>query len=129
MLLTYEIAYTYVMFFYISKYSSFIHGSKLSTLSMRDFPIFCSKLTCMHFSSWDNNKEWSVNMPKEEEIHCVVLGEGWLAVATSARYVRLFSLAGVQNEMFTIPGPVVCMAAHATQLMLIYHAAMGNDTE
>ena len=27
-----------------------------------------SRLVCMHFSSWDNVKEWSVSMPDDEEI-------------------------------------------------------------
>ncbi len=27
-----------------------------------------SKLVCMHFSSWDNVKEWSVAMPDDEDI-------------------------------------------------------------
>ena len=27
-----------------------------------------SKLVCMHFSSWDNVKEWSVSMPDNEDI-------------------------------------------------------------
>ncbi len=27
-----------------------------------------SRLVCMHFSSWDNVKEWSVSMPGDEDI-------------------------------------------------------------
>ncbi|KAL4237943.1 WD repeat and HMG-box DNA binding-domain containing protein 1 [Mactra antiquata] len=88
-----------------------------------------SKLTCMHFSSWDNNKEWSINMPDDEDIQCVTIGEGWVAVATEARNLRLYSLAGVQKEIFTLPGPVVCLAGHSSQLIIVYHKGMGIPGE
>lgn len=88
-----------------------------------------SKLTCMHFSSWDNNKEWSITLPEGEEVKCVTLGEGWLAVATETRNLRLFSVAGVQKEIFMLPGPPVCMSGHGSQLMIIYHRGMGIPGE
>jgi hypothetical protein len=56
----------------------------------------------------------------------VCLGEGWVAVATSERTVRLFSVGGIQREMFSVAGPVVAMAGHTHQLLLTYHHAMGN---
>jgi chromosome transmission fidelity protein 4 len=40
--------------------------------------------------------------------------------------VRLFTLAGVQKGMFSIPGPVVCLAAHTNQLMVVYHRGLGK---
>ena len=80
----------------------------------------------MHFSSWDNNKEWSTTLPDDEEAQCVALGEGWVAVATDTRNVRLLTVTGVQREMFSVPGPVVCMSGHGGQLMVVYHRAMGR---
>ncbi|XP_052767188.1 WD repeat and HMG-box DNA-binding protein 1-like [Mya arenaria] len=88
-----------------------------------------SKLTCMHFSSWDNTKEWSLPLPDGEEALALCLGEGWVAVATDRRNVRILTVAGIQKEMFTIPGPVVCMAGHTSQLMIVYHRAMGVPGE
>ena len=79
----------------------------------------------MHFSSWDNSKEWSTTMPEEEDIECITMGEGWVAVATDTRNVRLFSITGIQKEMFSLPGPVVCMAGHTCQLIVVYHRGMG----
>ncbi|KAL3873463.1 hypothetical protein ACJMK2_036576 [Sinanodonta woodiana] len=84
-----------------------------------------SKLMCMHFGSWDSNKEWTVSMPDEEEIQAIVLGESWVAVATDKRNVRLFTISGIQRDILSIPGPVVCMAAHGNQLVIIYHSGMG----
>ncbi|XP_033493769.1 WD repeat and HMG-box DNA-binding protein 1 isoform X1 [Epinephelus lanceolatus] len=88
-----------------------------------------SKLQCLHFSSWDTNKEWMVDLPKGEDAKAVCLGQGWAAVATSALMLRLFSIGGVQREIFSLPGNVVCMAAHGEQLLIVYHRAPGFDGE
>ncbi|MBN3298796.1 WDHD1 protein, partial [Amia calva] len=88
-----------------------------------------SKLQCLHFSSWDTNKEWMVDLPKEEDVRVVCLGQGWAAAATSALLVRVFSIGGVQHEVFSLPGPVVCMAGHGEQLLLVYHRGTGFDGE
>ncbi|KAM9381306.1 WD repeat and HMG-box DNA-binding protein 1 [Phaethornis superciliosus] len=86
-----------------------------------------SKLHCIHFSSWDTNKEWTVDMPKDEDIEAICLGQGWAACATSALLVRVFTVGGVQREIFSLPGPVVSMAGHGEQLMIIYHRGTGFD--
>ncbi|NXY45841.1 WDHD1 protein, partial [Ceuthmochares aereus] len=80
-----------------------------------------SKLHCIHFTSWDANKEWTVDMLKDEDIEAICLGQGWAACATSALLVRVFTVGGVQKEIFSLPGPVVSMAGHGEQLMIIYH--------
>ncbi|XP_042655129.1 LOW QUALITY PROTEIN: WD repeat and HMG-box DNA-binding protein 1 [Tyto alba] len=86
-----------------------------------------SKLHCIHFSSWDANKEWTVDMPKDEDVEAICLGQGWAACATSALLVRVFTVGGVQKEIFSLPGPVVSMAGHGEQLMVIYHRGTGFD--
>uniref|UniRef100_A0A3Q1JMS9 WD repeat and HMG-box DNA-binding protein 1 n=1 Tax=Anabas testudineus TaxID=64144 RepID=A0A3Q1JMS9_ANATE len=88
-----------------------------------------SKLQCLHFSSWDTNKEWMVDLPKGEDARALCLGQGWAAVATSTMTLRLFSVGGVQREIFSLPGPVVCMAGHGEQLLIVYHRATGFDGE
>ncbi|XP_005751476.1 WD repeat and HMG-box DNA-binding protein 1 isoform X1 [Pundamilia nyererei] len=88
-----------------------------------------SKLQCLHFSSWDTNKEWMVDLPKGEDVRALCLGQGWAAVATSTLMIRLFSIGGVQRELFSLPGPVVCMAGHGEQLLVVYHRATGFDGE
>ncbi|XP_048732901.2 WD repeat and HMG-box DNA-binding protein 1-like [Ostrea edulis] len=84
-----------------------------------------SKLTCMHFGSWDNSKEWTIPMDDGEEIEAVTVGEDWIAVTTSDRVVRIFSLGGLQKDIFSIPGPIVCLSAHTNQLLIVYHRGMG----
>ncbi|KAK2853667.1 hypothetical protein Q5P01_006328 [Channa striata] len=88
-----------------------------------------SKLQCLHFSSWDTNKEWMVDLPKGEDVRTLCLGQGWAAVATSMQMLRLFSIGGVQKEIFSLPGPVVCMAGHGEQLLIVYHQGRGFDGE
>ncbi len=54
------------------------------------------------------------------------LGEGWVAVATDRRMLRLFTLGGIQREIISLPGPVVAMAGHLNQLLVAYHSGMGK---
>ncbi|XP_078314086.1 WD repeat and HMG-box DNA-binding protein 1-like [Crassostrea virginica] len=88
-----------------------------------------SKLTCMHFGSWDNSKEWTIPMNDGVEIEAVTIGEDWIAVASSDRIIRIFSLGGLQRDLFSIPGPVVCLSAHTNQLLIAYHRGMGLPGE
>uniref|UniRef100_A0A671VQ80 WD repeat and HMG-box DNA-binding protein 1 n=1 Tax=Sparus aurata TaxID=8175 RepID=A0A671VQ80_SPAAU len=88
-----------------------------------------SKLQCLHFSSWDTNKEWMVDLPNDEDVKALCLGQGWAAVATDALMLRLFSIGGVQREIISLPGPVVCLAGHGEQLLIIYHRGTGFDGE
>ncbi|XP_053451282.1 WD repeat and HMG-box DNA-binding protein 1 isoform X1 [Nycticebus coucang] len=86
-----------------------------------------SKLHCLHFSSWDSSKEWLIDMPQKEDVEAVCLGRGWAAAATSALLLRLFTIGGVQKEVFSLPGPVVSMAGHGEQLFVVYHRGTGFD--
>ncbi|XP_052001840.1 WD repeat and HMG-box DNA-binding protein 1-like [Xyrauchen texanus] len=86
-----------------------------------------SKIQCLHFSCWDTQKEWMVDLPKEEVVRALCLGQGWAAVATSTLMVRLFSIGGVQKEIFSLPGAAVCMAGHGEQLLIVYHRGTGFD--
>jgi len=46
-------------------------------------------------------------------------------VATDRRNVRIFTIAGIQLQLFSIAGPVVSMAAFDNKLMIVYHSAIG----
>uniref|UniRef100_A0A8C6DXC7 WD repeat and HMG-box DNA-binding protein 1 n=1 Tax=Moschus moschiferus TaxID=68415 RepID=A0A8C6DXC7_MOSMO len=86
-----------------------------------------SKLFCLHLSSWDSSKEWIVDMPPNEDIEAICLGQGWAAAATSSLLLRLFTIGGVQKEVFSLPGPIVSMAGHGEQLVIVYHRGTGFD--
>jgi len=55
----------------------------------------------------------------------ICLGVNWLAAATDQRIVRIFSVTGIQLQLFTIAGPVVSMAASDDKLMIIHHNGLG----
>ncbi|XP_067847686.1 WD repeat and HMG-box DNA-binding protein 1 isoform X2 [Heptranchias perlo] len=86
-----------------------------------------STLQCIHFNSRDTNKEWMVDMPNDENIEAICLGQGWAAVSTNAQIVRIFSIGGVQKELFSLMGPVVSMTGHGEQLLISYHRGTGFD--
>ncbi|XP_072345805.1 LOW QUALITY PROTEIN: WD repeat and HMG-box DNA-binding protein 1 [Scyliorhinus torazame] len=86
-----------------------------------------STLQCIHFNSRDTNKEWMVDMPNDECIEAICLGQGWAAVSTNAQIVRIFSIGGVQKELFSLMGPVVSMTGHGEQLLISYHRGTGFD--
>ncbi|XP_078344352.1 WD repeat and HMG-box DNA-binding protein 1-like isoform X2 [Oculina patagonica] len=80
-----------------------------------------SKLVCVHFGSWDNSKEWTVALPEGESIKAVATSSSFVAVATDKRFLRVFTIGGVQRDILSLPGPVVCMSGHKDQLMVVFH--------
>lgn len=85
-----------------------------------------SKLVCRIFKSWDSTKEWNVEMPSNENIDAIAVGSKWIALVSSLRLLRLFSLSGVQREIICLPGPIVCVNASEDLLMVVYHSAAGT---
>lgn len=78
-----------------------------------------SKLLCMPIEM--NNKQWTVEMTELEEIICVATSSQLVVVATDHRYLRMFSVCGLQLGVLSVPGPVVAVAARDTSVILIYH--------
>lgn len=60
-------------------------------------------------------------------IKAITIGEGWIAIATDSRMVRIITVGGIQKQIFSIAGPVVCMAAHSNQLLVVYHKGTGKS--
>lgn len=60
-------------------------------------------------------------MLQDEDIEAICLGQGWAACATSCLLLRVFTIGGVQKEIFSFPGPVVSMAGHGEQLLVVFH--------
>ncbi|CAL4136064.1 unnamed protein product, partial [Meganyctiphanes norvegica] len=84
-----------------------------------------SKLVVHHFSALGGSKEWSVDMANGEEILALCLGTNFVAVATDRRNLRIFSTGGVQRDVISIPGPIVCCIGHEDMLMVTFHTGMG----
>lgn len=101
-------------------------NSEALVLASEKFEDCSSKLVCRLFNSWDNFKEWNTEMPEDENIEAIAVGAKWVAVATSLRYLRLFTLSGVQRDILCLRGPVVCMNVSGDLLFVVYHSSMGT---
>ena len=85
-------------------------------------PSICSQLHCVHFGSWDNNKDWSVSLTAKESICSIAVGDGWIAIATNKQMLRLFSVGGVQREVISVPGHLVTVSGWGGRLAIVYQA-------
>ena len=71
------------------------------------------------------NKEWSLDLPEDEEGHCIAAGNNFVALASSRRHLRIFTVGGTQREIIALPGPVVAMNGLNNNLVLAYHSGIG----
>lgn len=104
----------------------------MASLSTTVLALACetpSKLVCIALSGSGGSREWSMPMPNCEEILCVAASEKLVAVATDARYLRLFSAMGTQREVISVPGPVVAVSAHADRILVAYHACAATEDQ
>jgi len=74
------------------------------------------------FKSPDTKKDWTVDMVEGEYVLGVAAGEGWVAVATSLHYLRMFTGWGMEREVISLAGPLVSMAGSDSRLVLAVHA-------
>mmetsp|Transcript_10364 Transcript_10364/g.21332 ORF Transcript_10364/g.21332 Transcript_10364/m.21332 type:complete len:999 (-) Transcript_10364:60-3056(-) len=83
----------------------------------------------VHFHKFDtfgptSTKDWTITLPGGERVLTAAAGEGaggFCAVATTSRFLRTFTLNGVQTEIFWIPGDVVTTVARDRFLAVVYH--------
>lgn len=80
-----------------------------------------SKLVCILLNPWDGNREWTVDLPVDEDICGLAVTADWVAVATSMRFLRLFTLSGNQREIISIPGPIVAINGSRNRLVAVHH--------
>ncbi|KAI8097208.1 WD40-repeat-containing domain protein [Halteromyces radiatus] len=53
-------------------------------------------------NSWSNQKEWTVHLPLGEDVEAVAINDVSVIAVTSAGYVRIFTISGVQKHIFCI---------------------------
>lgn len=88
-----------------------------------------SKLVCIILGGSGGSREWSMSMPNCEEILCVSASSKLVAVATDARFLRIFSAMGTQREIVSLPGPVLALAAHDDRVVVAYHSAAASEDQ
>ncbi|XP_077521794.1 WD repeat and HMG-box DNA-binding protein 1-like [Amblyomma americanum] len=86
------------------------------------------RLECVHFASWDGQKEWSIDTPTDS-VEVLALGEDWVAACCGSGLLRLWSLGGFQKGVWRAPGPVVSLVASGRSLALFFHQGAGVTAE
>jgi chromosome transmission fidelity protein 4 len=82
-----------------------------STIYFRRYETFAS----------NREKDWYLTLPAGERVLGCATGEGWAAVVTHRRFVRLFSSGGNQGQVFWIEGDPVSMVGRSRFLAVVYH--------
>lgn len=77
------------------------------------------------------NKDWHMILPNGERVLGAACGEGWSAVMTSRRFLRLFSSGGNQNQLIWLKGDPVTMVGRGRFLAVFYHetSPLANKTQ
>lgn len=74
-------------------------------------------------------KEWNLSVPTGEEIVCIACSNNLISLGTTAYFVRVCSVFGIQKAIFSVPGPIVAMSAQNDNLMIAYHAAAPKNKD
>ena len=51
----------------------------------------------------------------------IAIGSSWIAVATSANFLRVFSYSGLPLLVCSLEGDIVCMSGSQNQLLIAFH--------
>jgi len=68
-----------------------------------------------------NKKDWTMILPDGEGALGCACGDGWAAVVTGRRFLRLFGSGGVQRSITCLKGDPVTMAGRGRLLAVVYH--------
>lgn len=79
------------------------------------------KLATLYFLNSNKTIGWSKTMNEHENIEAVTLGNGWSAVYTSKKLVRIFSSEGNDYMAFGFSRPVIGLANYENLLAVLYH--------
>lgn len=108
-------------------------GFSLSCVNETGILLACPKskshssiLSFRPFSSWSSNSDWTQPLAQGESASTVALGGRFAAVSSDHNIVRVFSLSGLQTDVFGTPGRVVTMAATDTRLAIVYSASRNS---
>lgn len=66
-------------------------------------------------------------LPVGEEAACLAVGKDFVAAATSALMIRLFTTAGIPSAMFSLPGKPIALAAHGSLLAAVWNTGISSD--
>lgn len=75
------------------------------------------------------NDSFTYSLPSGEAALAVAVGTGWVAVATSKKYLRLFTSTGIQLPMIWLKGPIVSLTGSGNRLAIFYHSTAITSIE
>ncbi|KAL3764899.1 hypothetical protein ACHAW5_003548 [Stephanodiscus triporus] len=78
------------------------------------------------------DKDWVMALPDGERVLGCATGGGWGAVITSRRFLRLFTVSGLQGPVLWIPGEPVTIVGRDRFVAIFYHrsaAPMSDGTQ
>lgn len=83
------------------------------------------------YEALSSRSGWERTLPNTEEPLSVAVGATFVAVATDAACLHIFSLGGVHVMTLAVAGPPVAVAAHGGVLTVAWHrsspTAAGNQ--
>lgn len=121
-----------------------IHRVNLINYSMADLSNVClvlasngddemenltAKLFCILLDISDQNKEWMIDLPKDEFFDCVATGQNFIAALTNLGFLRIWTVGGIQTMIRSIEGPAINLSAHDRFLMVLYHSASQHSQD
>lgn len=86
-----------------------------------------SLLQVLPTGTWAANADWQARLDGDEQVTGVAVGTGWCAAATSAAYLRLYSLAGIPLAVLSVPGTIVAIAGSDRYLLVAHHRGPPTD--
>lgn len=78
-------------------------------------------MVCVLLNAWDGKREWTIDLPDDEDICGLAVSADWIAASTSKRFLRFFSISGCQREIFSIPGQIVASNGSGNRLVVVHH--------
>ena len=73
------------------------------------------------FNSPFSSSTWDFTLPKREFVTAISCAKEFSVAATNRGFLRIFRPSGLQEPVSVIPGPILCMTATGSLLLILYH--------
>lgn len=80
-----------------------------------------ARLVVHHAAEWERPAFEKAFAPGEE-VEAIAVGRGFVAAATSRRFLHVVTPTGLPIGFVSVPGPLVLLAASETLLLVVFHA-------
>jgi chromosome transmission fidelity protein 4 len=97
-------------------------GNKAAVLASDGKDGNASSILYCQFESWAHNSDWTIKLEQPEQVEAVAVGDEWIAIATSSRFLRIFTTSGIQRAVLSVAGDVVSMVGQQRKLAVVFSA-------